>query len=59
MSIYGNYIEALEQGVTAPPAAINAGEVFPPTETEQIEFGMKFDLNGLGLTAVVVKQHVA
>ena len=53
MSIYGNYIEALEQGPTAPSTAINAGEVFPPNDTEQIEFGMKFDLNGLGLTAGV------
>ena len=53
MSIYGNYIEALEQGLSAPRFAINAGEVFPPTVTEQIEFGMKFDLNGLGLTAGV------
>ena len=53
MSIYGNYIEALEQGPTAPRTAANAGEVFPPNETEQIEFGMKFDLDGLGLTAGV------
>ena len=53
MSIYGNYIEALEQGQTAPPTAANAGEVLPPNEIEQIEFGMKFDLDGLGLTAGV------
>ena len=53
MSIYGNYIEALEQGPTAPRTAANAGEVFPPSEIEQIEFGMKFDLDGLGLTAGV------
>ena len=53
MSIYGNYIKALEQGPTAPRTAINAGEVFSPSETEQIEFGMKFDLDGLGLTAGV------
>ena len=53
MSIYGNYIEALEQGPTAPRTAANAGEVFPPNETEQIEFGMKFNLDGLGLTTGV------
>ena len=51
MSLYGNYIEALEQGPTAPNNAVNAGEVFPPSETEQVEFGVKFDLDGLGLTA--------
>ena len=53
MSIYGNYIEAFEQGLIAPRFAINAGEVFNPRITEQIEFGMKFDLDGLGLTAGV------
>ena len=51
MSIYGNYIEALEAGPTAPNSAVNAGEIFPPSETEQVEFGVKFDLDGLGLTA--------
>ncbi len=53
MSLYGNYIEALEQGPTAPNSAVNAGEIFPPSETEQVEFGVKFDLDGLGLTAGV------
>ena len=53
MSIYGNYIEGLEAGPTAPTRAVNAGEIFPPSETEQIEFGVKFDLDGLGLTAGV------
>ena len=51
MSLYGNYIEALEQGPTAPNSAVNAGEIFPPSKTEQVEFGVKFDLDGLGLTA--------
>ena len=53
MSLYGNYIEALEEGPTAPNSAVNAGEIFPPSETEQVEFGVKFDLDGLGLTAGV------
>ncbi len=53
MSLYGNYIEALEAGPTAPNSAVNAGEIFPPSTTEQIEFGVKFDLDGLGLTAGV------
>ncbi len=50
-SLYGNYIEALEQGRTAPDTAVNAGEVFPPSVTNQIELGVKLDLDGLGLTA--------
>ena len=51
VSLYGNYIEGLEQGPTAPRGTVNEGEIFPPSETEQIEFGVKFDLDGLGLTA--------
>ena len=51
MSLYGNYIEALERGPTAPTGTVNEGEVFPPSVTDQIEFGVKFDLDGLGLTA--------
>ena len=51
MSLYGNYIEALEPGPTAPRGTVNEGEIFPPSVTNQIELGMKFDLDGLGLTA--------
>ncbi len=50
-SLYGNYIEALERGPTAPRGTVNEGEIFPPSVTDQIEFGVKFDLDGLGLTA--------
>ena len=50
-SLYGNYIEALEQGRTAPRGTVNEGEIFPPSVTNQIELGMKLDLDGLGLTA--------
>ena len=53
MSLYGNYIEALEPGPTAPNSAVNAEEQLPPSKAEQIEFGVKFDLDGLGLTAGV------
>ena len=51
VSLYGNYIEALEQGPTAPRGTVNEGEIFPPSVTDQIEFGVKFDLDGFGLTA--------
>ena len=50
-SLYGNYIEALEQGPTAPRGTVNEGEIFPPSVTNQIELGVKLDLDGLGLTA--------
>ncbi|MBO6946872.1 MAG: TonB-dependent receptor [Rhodospirillales bacterium] len=51
LSLYGNYIESLEQGSTAPNTAANAGEVFPPAMTKQIELGAKYDFGDLGLTA--------
>ena len=51
VSLYGNYIEALEEGPTAPRGTANEGQVFSPSVTNQIELGMKFDLDGLGLTA--------
>ena len=51
VSLYGNYIEALERGPTAPRGTVNEGEIFPPSVTNQIELGMKLDLDGLGLTA--------
>ncbi len=53
VSLYSNYIQALERGWTAPRTAVNAGEVLPPSVTEQVEFGVKLDLDGLGLTAGV------
>ncbi len=50
-SLYGNYIEALERGPTAPRGTVNEGEIFSPSVTNQIELGVKLDLDGLGLTA--------
>lgn len=43
VSVYGNYIEGLSQGATAPATADNAGEIFPPYKTRQKEIGVKFD----------------
>jgi iron complex outermembrane receptor protein len=50
VALYGNYIEALQQGPTAPNEAANAGEVFPPAVTKQVELGTKVDLGGFGTT---------
>ena len=44
LSFYGNYIEGLSQGATAPTTADNAGEIFPPYKTKQKELGLKFDV---------------
>lgn len=43
MSIYASYVEAFEQGATAPNTAINAGEVFQPLVSKQYETGIKVD----------------
>ncbi len=43
VSVYGNYIQALEQGPTAPTTAVNAGEIFAPTQSWQLEAGVKVD----------------
>ncbi|MGH2263388.1 TonB-dependent receptor domain-containing protein, partial [Klebsiella pneumoniae] len=43
LSLYGNYIEGLSQGGTAPEGAVNAGEMFPPEIAKQFEVGGKYD----------------
>lgn len=53
VSLYGNYIEGLSQGPTAPSGAANAGQMFPPSKSRQIELGTKFDTGNLVTTASV------
>jgi iron complex outermembrane receptor protein len=50
LSLYGNYIEGLQPGETAPEDAANAGEVFPPYVAEQYEVGAKLDLGSFTAT---------
>lgn len=50
MSIYGNYIEALESGGVAPITADNAGEIFSPLKAKQVEAGVKMDFGKFGST---------
>ncbi|SHF30477.1 TonB-dependent siderophore receptor [Lampropedia hyalina DSM 16112] len=52
VSIYGNYIEGLTQGPTAPEntGLDNAGEVFAPYKTKQQEVGVKVDWGNLTTT---------
>lgn len=45
-SIYGMYVEGLEQGGTAPTGTNNAGEVLSPYVSEQKEIGAKVELGG-------------
>ncbi|MBK1714705.1 hypothetical protein CKO43_18230 [Rubrivivax gelatinosus] len=41
LSVYASYVEALEQGSTAPETAANAGQVFEPMTSKQHEVGLK------------------
>ncbi len=51
LSLYGNYIESLSEGATAPATASNANEVFAPFVSRQKEIGAKYDLGSVALTA--------
>lgn len=53
LSFYGNYIEGLSQGPTAPVGAVNAGETFAPGKSKQLEFGAKFDTGRFATTLSV------
>lgn len=51
LSIYGNYVEGLTEGLIAPAAATNSGEMFPPVVSRQREIGVKYDTGAVLLTA--------
>jgi iron complex outermembrane receptor protein len=48
LSLYGNYIEALERGGIAPQTTVNAGQVFKPLVSKQYEGGAKLDFQIIG-----------
>ncbi len=53
MSLYANYIQGLQQGPIAYQGTVNAGEVFPPMMTEQVEAGIKYDFGAFTATASI------
>ena len=48
LSFYASYAEGLGIGPIAPTAAVNAGQVFAPVKSKQIEAGAKVDLGTIG-----------
>ncbi len=50
VSFYGNYVQGLQQGPTAPAAAINSGQVFAPVISSQFEIGAKVDFGSFAAT---------
>ena len=54
-SHYASYVEALEQGATAPNTAPNAGEVFDPLVSKQYETGIKVDYDNWSANLAIFK----
>ncbi|MBD2839966.1 TonB-dependent receptor [Pseudomonas sp. JM0905a] len=50
LSLYFNYMEGLTQGQVAPETANNAGEVFAPFRSKQVEVGAKYDFGRFSTT---------
>lgn len=50
VSLYANYIQGLAQGGIAPAGTVNAGEVFPPYVSKQVEGGVKVDFGQFATT---------
>ncbi len=50
LSLYFNYMEGLTQGQVAPETANNAGEVFSPYRSKQVETGAKYDFGRFSTT---------
>jgi iron complex outermembrane receptor protein len=53
LSVYGNYVEGLTQGDTAPGFAVNSGEMLKPYVSKQKEVGVKYDGGRLGASAAL------
>ncbi|SFU22529.1 iron complex outermembrane recepter protein [Mesorhizobium sp. YR577] len=53
VSLYANYIQALEVGSSVGRNYANAGEVFPPYTSEQYEAGVKVDWGSVTTTLAV------
>ncbi|MDT3712382.1 TonB-dependent receptor [Pseudomonas soli] len=50
LSLYLNYMEGLTQGQVAPETANNAGKVFAPYRSKQVEVGAKYDAGSFSTT---------
>lgn len=58
VSVYGNYIEGLQEGAIAPTGTSNVGELFAPHKTKQQEVGVKLDLERFATTLSVYQIHM-
>lgn len=53
VSVYGNWIQGLQQGTVVGSTFANVGEVFPPFKSTQYEAGVKVDWGKLTTTASI------
>jgi iron complex outermembrane receptor protein len=53
VSVYGNFIQGLQQGSIVGPGFTNAGTIFPPFKSTQFEAGVKVDWGKLTTTASI------
>lgn len=53
LSVYASYVEALEQGATAPETAENTGETFEPLVSDQKEIGVKLNTDRWSVNAAL------
>jgi iron complex outermembrane recepter protein len=53
VSVYGNWIQGLQEGTIVGSQFANAGEIFPPFKSTQYEAGVKVDLGKFTATASV------
>ena len=53
VSVYANYVEGLQAGFQVAPPAENAGQVFAPLTSKQIEAGVKYQRGGTELGVAV------
>ena len=50
VSVYGNFIQGLQQGAVAPAGTVNAGQIFAPFLAQQYEVGVKVDWGNVTTT---------
>lgn len=51
LTVYASYMQGLANGGTAPGTAKNAGQILPPSVSEQFEWGAKARIAGVDLSA--------
>nr|WP_315399544.1 TonB-dependent receptor [uncultured Duganella sp.] len=57
VSTYASYVEALEQGAVAPTGTVNAGQVFAPLKSKQLELGVKAEGKAWSASAALFRMN--